>query len=105
VAIVARQFANDIERRDHYKRHKADFPRAGSAVEYERLAVAFLNAEPDAAIMDHERRNGDRVRYHVLTDQFAVVRWDGIIKTYFIAKVSIHGCSSNLDYFYQECMK
>jgi len=105
VAIVATKFADTVSCADHYKKHKADFPTVTSAAEYERLAVAFLNAEPDAAIMDHERRNGDRVRYHLLTDEFAIVRWDGMVKTYFIAKVRVHGRSSNLDYFYQECMK
>jgi len=76
-----------------------------SAAEYERLAVAFLNTAMDAAIMECDRRNGDRVRYNLLTDEFAIVRWDGIVKTYYVAKITIHGRSSNLDYFYQECRK
>lgn len=103
--IVATKFADSNACADHYKKHQADF-KVASKEEYERLAAAFCNAPADAAIIECTRAsNSDRIRYNILTDAFAVVRRDGIIRTFFVAKVNVHGLQRNLDYFYRECLK
>jgi pyocin large subunit-like protein len=105
VAIVAIGFASISDRAEHFKAHGEDFD-ATSAIEYEEMAVAFLSATSDAHIVEGIRRgNGDTVRFHRVTQAFAVMRSDGIIKTFYKPDPAWHGFSSNLAYFQNECAK
>jgi pyocin large subunit-like protein len=104
VAIVATGFAAG-ERPDHWKRHGYEFPELVDEFEYEQLAMAFLNERLDPTKV-HEcvrRRDGDTIRYEPGTENFAVIRADGVIRTFFRPRVGWHKLSSNLVYFQREC--
>ena len=105
MTIVAIGFASAADRADHFKLHGEDFG-ATSEFEYEGMAVAFLNAPRDAQIVEGIRRgNGDTVRFHRVTQTFAVMRSDGIVKTFYKPNPAWHGFGSNLAYFQNECAK
>lgn len=91
-------FADRGKLLDHYARHGGDFG-AKDADEYEKLAGSFLSGPPERAVIEKTRKNGDKVRYNQLSQEFAIVRSDGTIRTYFKPDPAVHGFPSNLDYF------
>jgi len=102
---IATGFADDGDKADHFQRHGREFP-AASEDEYERMAKEFLNAAPSATTVDCIRRgNGDMIRFDKVTQAFAVLRSDGVIKTFFKPDPAWHGFPSNLRYFQVECGK
>jgi filamentous hemagglutinin len=102
---VAIGFEDASSRADHYERHGAEFGIT-SEFDYERAACDFLNGPLDASILRCVRQgNGDSIRYNMITQAFAVMRSDGILKTFYKPQVSWHKFSSNLVYFQVECKK
>jgi pyocin large subunit-like protein len=70
------------------------------------MAREYLNAEASISTLDCIRRgNGDIIRYDRVSQAFAVMRNDGIIKTFFRPDPWWHGFPSNLKYFQAECDK
>jgi filamentous hemagglutinin len=105
VEIGASGFADAAARVDHFEKHGADFG-AKSAHEYEQMARDFLNQPPKPTIVRGVRRgNGDILRYDTESCAFAVMRSDGVIKTFFKPNPNWHGFRSNLAYFQAECAK
>jgi len=45
------------------------------------------------------------VIYNEFSQEFGVLRKDGIIKTYYIPDPAVHGKANNLIYFFAECRK
>jgi pyocin large subunit-like protein len=100
--------------RQHYSDHNRDFGCVNER-EYEKQAIKFLQA--DAAIimaLDCQGSDGDFVRYCPNSEEFAIVRPDGIIRTYFkpmparLAQPGYpmdktHGMRTNMDYFKESC--
>lgn len=74
--------------------------------EYGTLADTFLGGPKDASTRECVRQSdGAIVRYHPVTNEYRVLRRDGIIKTYFKPDVARQGKPTNLDYFLEECAK
>lgn len=102
---IARGFADSGSRADHFQRHGSEFG-ASSEDEYERMAREYLNAEASISVLDYIRRgNGDIIRYNRVSQAFAVMRKDGIIRTFFKPDPAWHGFRGNLEYFQVECDK
>jgi pyocin large subunit-like protein len=105
VAIIATGFASASDRADHFEKHGKDFT-ASSEVEYEQMAVAFLNAPGSRDILEGTRRsNGDTMRFDRITQAFAVMGSGGIVKTFCKPDPNWHGFISNLAYIRNECAK
>lgn len=99
-------FAGLGSRADHFKSHRDDFPTAASDLDYERMAKAFLTAALSATLLECVRSsNGDVIRFNTVTQEFAVMRADGVIKTFYKADPRWHGFGRNLRYFQVECSK
>jgi filamentous hemagglutinin len=89
---------------EHFVRH----PEFGVATEaeYLELADAFLGGPLNPALTRQcIRRNGDRLRYNEFTEEFGILRIDGVIKTYYRPDPAVHGQGGNLAYFFSECRK
>ncbi len=70
------------------------------------MAREYLNAEASISVLDYIRRgNGDIIRYNRVSQAFAVMRKDGIIRTFFKPDPAWHGFRGNLEYFQVECDK
>jgi len=104
VLTYATGFQDAASRADHFANHGSDFG-ATSEVEYEAMAVAFLNSPVRGTILQGIRSNGDVVRFNTATEAFAVMRRDGVIRTYFKPDPYWHGFSDSLAYFRRECAK
>jgi pyocin large subunit-like protein len=105
VAILAIGFASPSDRADHFKKHGMDFG-ATSQVEYEQMAVAFLNRRKGAHIFVGTRRsNGDIIRFDRISQAFAVMGHNGIVKTFYKPDPEWHGFRSNWAYFRNERRK
>jgi pyocin large subunit-like protein len=105
VAIIATGFASPSDRADHFEKHGEDFA-ASSEVQYEQMAIAFLNEPKSMDILEGTRRsNGDTIRFDRITQAFAVMGADGIVKTFYKPDPDWHGFVSNLVYFRNECAK
>lgn len=103
--MAATGFVDAASRADHFKRHGADFG-ATSEQAYESMARQFLNGPLSVTIVEGVRRsNGDVIRFDRVTQAFAVMRADGVIKTFFKPDPWIHGYRSNLMYFQVECLR
>jgi pyocin large subunit-like protein len=89
---------------DHFLRHGIDVG-ATNETEYELLADSFLGAPLAPGVQEGFRRNGDILRYNIITEEFGVLSRDGFIKTYYKPNPSIHGEATNLQYFQKECLK
>jgi pyocin large subunit-like protein len=77
-----------------------------SEAEYEAFAIAFLNAPIGGTILEGVRfSNGDFVRFDTSTEALAVMRKDGVVRTFFKPDKAWHGFSSNLAYFQNKCAK
>lgn len=106
LAILATTFEFAWKRSDHWDDHQAEFPEIADEFEYERRAAEFLNA-PLGPMMEEGVRNtdDDTIRYDRSTQNFAIMRADGIIRTFFKPSKNWHGFSSNLEYFQKELTK
>jgi RHS repeat-associated protein len=92
-------FANSAKLLDHFERHGSDFG-ASTAVEYETMASDFLTGDLQSGVLEGTRPNGDVVRFNPTTDEFGVIKSDGLtIKTYYKPDPAVHGYPTNLDYF------
>ena len=102
---IARAFADSGSRADHFQRHGSEFG-ASSEDEYERMAREYLNTEASISVLDCIRLgNGDIIKYDIASQAFAVMRKDGIIRTFFKPDPAWHGFPSHLEYFQVECDK
>ena len=98
-------FDDEASKADHLKRHGSDFG-AKTADEYEKMAREFLNEPLGASVQECVRRgNGDTIRFDTVTEAFAIMRSDSIIKSFYKPEVSWHGYRTNLLYFQAECAK
>jgi filamentous hemagglutinin len=89
----------------HFIKHGQEFSVITEA-EYEKLADAFLGGPQDADTLECRRRSdGAILRYNPVTNEYGVLRRDGVMKTYFKPDVARHGKPTNLDYFLEECAK
>ena len=103
--VKAIGFATPADQADHFLHHGEDFD-ATSEIAYEEMAIAFLNGRSDRDIVEGIRHsNGGTVRFDRATQTFAVMRSDGIVKTFYQPNPKWHGFSSNLAYFQSECKK
>ncbi len=88
------------EQTKHFLKHAHEF---GFSTEEEYLSSAgkfAARAESKSAdILVRIRANGDKVLFDLNTDEFAVIRSDGIFRTYMKPDPAIHGFKTNLDYF------
>jgi len=104
VRIRATGFEYTWKRSNHWQDHSAEFPEIADEIEYERRAAEFLNAPLGPTMLESIRSNdGDIIRYDQATENFAVMRADGVIRTFFRPTKHWHGLSSNLEYFQREC--
>jgi len=92
------------EYQTHCLKHRTEVG-AVDCPDYETRALDFLTKPRFPALHECTRRLGDVVRYDSLTDEFAVFSFDGFIRTYMRADVSVHGLPSNFDYFKRECAR
>ena len=66
----------------HYEKHRHEFG-AISIGEYLDSARALLNAVPGKDVLEKRRENGDILRFRPSTGEFAVMAYNGRIRTYF----------------------
>ena len=97
-AGIGTRFADQEKLADHFARHGSDFG-AKTALEYQAQADKFLTASKHSGILEKTRANGDIVRYNPTTDEFGVLSSGGSIRTYYKPDPTIHGKSSNLEYY------
>lgn len=98
-------FRTAKKRLDHFFAHGTDF-NATDEVDYEKKAAAFLSCPLISPAVECIRpQRGDRIRYNPVTEEFGVESTDGHIRTYFAPKPSVHGFSTNMDYFNDQCSK
>jgi len=100
-------FETVFERGEHYEKHcvrRGEFPCIDD-VQYEVLADAFLTTGIRETIMQCTRPQGEIVRYDMITEEFGVLKTNGFVRTYFLAKPILHGYATNLCYFYAECWR
>lgn len=71
---------------------------AATRADYEQKADQFIGGPLTLGRLECQRSMGDRVRYNVLTDEFAVVTRAGFIRTYYLRR-------NGLNYFVRECLK
>jgi hypothetical protein len=74
---------------------------ARDVLEYVRKAQGFLR-NPPPGTLTKVRPNGDVVRYHPATNTFGVMDSTGAPRTFFKPDPTVHGMSSNLDYFHAQ---
>jgi pyocin large subunit-like protein len=97
-------FADAAARAEHHQKHKTEFGWI-SEYEYAVLADKFLGLPLDPQTqLEGRRKNGDIVRFDMVTSEFGILLSDGHIKTYFKADPKIHKKATNLEY-YQETLK
>jgi filamentous hemagglutinin len=110
-------FQNDWKRLAHHADHMADFGNCTCA-RYEQMADRFLGGSLQPGVLHCTRAScGDLIRYNPTTEEFGILRADGIIKTYFkptpcwslpavyASKPGCHGHIDNMTYFHVECGK
>lgn len=89
---------------DHFDQHGDDFG-ATTSEEYEARADMFLGGPKEPATYECTRKNGDVLRFDIYTEEFGVLRKDGVILSYYIPDPLWHRQPSNLDYFWQQCQR
>jgi len=94
------------KRSDYWYAHCTEFPEIANEAEYERCAADFLNGPIGPTMVERVRASdGDIIRYDRATENFAIMRPDGVIRTFFRPNKRWHGLSTNLAYFQRECAK
>ena len=86
---------------DHFKKHGKNF-RAADAEEYERLADDFLGRPIGKTERECVKANGDKIRYNDYTNDFGVIRSDGVIRTFYKPKL-MGQYRTFIDYFEAKC--
>jgi hypothetical protein len=91
-------FSNQSQLSSHFKKHGSEF---GFISEDEYLAGAqkFVSTEGNEGVLTKVRNNGDRIIYNPITNEFAVVSDNGVIRTYFKPDPLSHGYETNYDYY------
>ena len=97
-------FRDAADLSDHFRRHGAQFPHIGNEQDYLQAAEAFLNGPIGANTLECNRPQGGRVRYDTVTQEYAVVRADGTIATYFKPDPAVHLLASNMVYYERHCL-
>jgi hypothetical protein len=93
-------FSNQTLLEEHFKKHNEEFaPPFATQEAYEQAGNKFMSDKPLAGVLQKVRPNGDIVRYNPSTEEFGILRKDGILRTYFIPDPAKHGYPTNLDYF------
>lgn len=82
---------------DHFDRHGMDFG-ATSEADYEALADTFLGGPRRPGTQEGRRRNGDIIRYNIMSREFGIVTADGFILTYWRLNTR-----DNMAYFRRAC--
>lgn len=98
-------FIDPVDLAQHFEDHGHEF---GVEIEeeYEMLADEFLGGPRDSNTYECVRkRDGARLRYNRVTDEFGVLTASGEILTYFKPDPRIHKRPTNWDYFQSECQK
>lgn len=119
-ALNTRGFLNQKQLLRHFEQHGTDFG-ASNAQEYEQMADAFLGAPLSSTVHECRRRDGDRIRYNPMSQEYGVLGHDEMIRTYYkpvpcidvpfdirsdVARAGkCHGYANNFQYFQQECKK
>lgn len=86
---------------DHFKRHGKDF-KVSTAQEYQELADKFLGGPVGKTERECLKANGDKIRYNDYTNEYGVLRSDGVIRTYY--KPKLRGkFRTFIDYFEAKC--
>ncbi len=98
----------------HFIKHGTDFG-ATNSIQYEAFADRFMTSPLHYNLKQCERRNGDIVRYDVVTEEFGVLAATGILRTYYKpvrcadlppgSTADCHNFRDNLTYFNYECAK
>ena len=98
-------FISPYHLEDHFDAHRSDFD-AASEEEYEEMADRFLGGPIRKTTLECIReRNGDVIRYDIMTREFGILSRERNIKTYFKPRSAVHGERTNLAYFYRECKR
>ncbi|MBI3635314.1 MAG: hypothetical protein HY216_03710 [Candidatus Rokubacteria bacterium] len=88
---------------EKFAKHGAEFGVA-TPDEYLQLADTFLGGPLNpGTTWECVRENGDHLRYNTETEEFGVLRPDGVIKTYFKPDPADHRQSNNVEYFRKAC--
>lgn len=111
---VATRFFDYNSLYEHFYNHGADFGATDEYV-YQDMARDFLNKDLTANphIRECVRTHGDVVRFDPTTDEFAIMGYDGTIRTYFVPIPrhlaptlplwKTHPYTTNTEYFEANC--
>ena len=88
--------SNDLT--NHFLKHGSEFGYTSEA-DYLNGAQNFVATKGTKGVLVKVRTNGDVVIYNPTTNEFAVTRSDGTIKTYFKPDPAVHKLPTNMDYF------
>jgi len=91
-------FASGKDLTSHFLKHGSEFGFTTEA-QYLNGAQNFVATKGDKGVLVKVRANGDTVIYNPTTNEFAVTRSNGTIKTYFKPDPAVHKKPTNLDYF------
>lgn len=119
-AMKTKGFLNRNQLNRHFTQHGTDFG-ASNAQEYELMADAFLGGPLPPDIHECTRKQGDKIRYCVKSQQYGVIDPNESIRTYYkpvpcgtvpfdtrsdVARAGkCHSYASNFIYFQVECKK
>jgi predicted phage tail protein len=92
------KFADQSKLNEHFAKHSSDFG-SKNALDYQTKASKFLTQSKSTEVLEKVRANGDIVRFNPTTNEFGIISKNGNIRTYYKPNPSIHGESSNLEYF------
>ena len=96
-------FDGSVKLNDHFRRHGA-LLRVATEAEYLSKADDFLGAPKPSDVLECTRKSdGDRLRFRISTQEFGILRSDGVIRTYHI-RVSQSG-PLNQRWFNSRCKK
>lgn len=75
--------------KQHWRKHRAQFPNLRSFTDYAKFAKSFLHSPPDGTLTK-VRSNGDVLRYNPKSNIFAVMNKNGTPKTLFRPREAIN---------------
>jgi pyocin large subunit-like protein len=100
VPLLTNGFRSNQQRLQHFCTHGADFG-ATYDLHYQNLADAFIGGRPPKYTLQSKRpRDNDLIRYNPVTNEFAILSYDGYIRTYFKPDIGDHQLPRNLDYYF-----
>jgi RHS repeat-associated protein len=91
-------FASTKDLTSHFLKHGSEFGFKTKA-QYLKGAQDFVATKGDKGVLVKVRANGDTIIYNPTTNEFAVTRSNGTIKTYLKPDPAVHKKPTNLDYF------